>query len=248
MAKTNHVKKFRGQRACQHSDEGSWSTCSLNRDAHTELDHEFTQKPLTCGYCHKDINIGDPYKWVAPRAHRAAKGIKKTRHTTCPGWRPSELTSSPHLATIYAAQEAAEDAVSNVGDPETIEDTEGFLEELRGILEETAEGVREAAESYRESAEAIEEGFQHPTFQSEELMEKSEAVDGWADDLAVTDLEEFTDEVVCDDCGLAEDDSVHEDQENDEYHEYHDNAAGLLSDWADAQRDSVLEATGELPL
>lgn len=252
MAKTHFVKSFRGQRKCQYvMDESNWTKtrCGLNREAHRDLDHEFTQTPLRCGHCGEDINIGDPYKWVAPRAHRASRGTRKVRHQTCPGWKPSELTSSPHLATLYAAQEAAEEAASALQAPTTPEDAEAFLEDLRGILEACAADAMEAAESYRESAEAIEEGFQHPTYQSEELMEKSSEIEYWCDELSNTDLEEYEEEETdCASCGFGEDDDVHQIVEDDDYHAFEPDEDQSLEDWAEEQRDRVIEAVGETPV
>jgi hypothetical protein len=245
VAKTHFVGAFRGQRNCQ-AKSGSYGVCGQPKAVHEELDHEFTQTALMCGYCNKPINIGDPYKWVAPRAHRAAHGIKRVRHTTCPGWKPSELTSSHHLATIYAAQEAAEEQITAVT-VDTTEDVPNAEEDLLGIAAEFAESVMEASESYGESAQNIEDGFGHETYQSEELREKSEAVDGWSDDVAAYTVEEFVESLDCMDCGLEKADGVHEDEDDDEYHEFEADTAGP-GDWLDEQQGNLFDLINEVPV
>jgi hypothetical protein len=212
-----------------------------------KLDHEFTQKPLSCDHCGKPINIGDPYKWIAPRAHRAAQGIKRNRHTTCPAWRPSQTTSSPHLATIYGAQEAAEDQVSAVT-ANSAEDTADAEEALKGIAEEFAEAVMEASESYGESATNIEDGFGHETYQSEELREKSEAIEGWADEVAAYDTTEYDEDLDCAECGEDEALTVHDDPQTEEYHEFQEAGTDDLEDWLNEQQDNLLNLVSETPV
>lgn len=141
--------------------------------------------PLKCEKCGKDIEIGTPYKHVSPKSGPYG-GRQRNRHAACPGWKPSELTSSQHLSTIYAAQEAAEEALSAWGD-------EDGHEALQEIITTLAEGFREASESYGESADNIEEGFGHETSMSAELREKAEALESSADEVeqAADDIDEF---------------------------------------------------------
>lgn len=114
---------------------------------------------LRCGACGKDIEPGQPYKWVKTKSGPYG-GAKMNRHEGCPTWKPSELTSSK-MSGIYAAQEECDE---QVGSCESIED----LESLRDSL---AEQIRGVAEEYEESAINIEEGFGHETSMSEELKE-----------------------------------------------------------------------------
>ena len=110
--------------------------------------------PERCGKCGTTIEPGDPYKWTEIKMQYG--GRRLVRCSTCPTWRPSELSTSK-MAGIYAAQEA----------------------------------VREVAEEYRESAQAIEDGFGHPTYQSDELNERADELDGWADDVEGVDFDEW---------------------------------------------------------
>ena len=155
----------------------------------TQDDRSKPLPPLRCEKCGKDIEVGTPYKWVKPVAYRGARGHKRTRHEACPSWRPSELTSSAALGILYAAQEAAEDALAAW----TPEDG---LDAAEAILNDLAEGVREAAAQYESSADNMESGFGGETSTSAEIREKQEALEGQADEVeaAVSDLPEDFDE------------------------------------------------------
>jgi hypothetical protein len=130
-------------------------------------------RPRRCFKCSKVINPGDPYKWFANRIGRMSQ--RKDCCSTCQ-IRPSDQTTSPHLQTIYSAQEAAEDALSAFTGRDT-------LDSLGAILRDCAESYREAQESYAESADNIEEGFGHETSMSEEIREKAEACETAADEI-----------------------------------------------------------------
>lgn len=155
MARTTYVKKARESKRARH-----------------------------CEVCGKDIGVGDAYKWVAPRAHRAAHGHKRFRCATCPAWRQSELTSSAIKNAVYAAQEAFEDAIGEATDVDSVKE----------LLEAVAEGYREAAEAARESAQNMEDGFGHPTSLSDELNERADSIEAAADELDYFDPSDDADE------------------------------------------------------
>lgn len=190
-------------------------------------------KPLPndkCGKCGKEIKPGDPYKWVKPKSGPYG-GTKRVRCAACPSWRPSELTSSGALSSLYAAQEAAEDALG-AWDQESVDD-------LRSILTDLAEGVREAGQVYRESAENMESGFGHSTSMSEELTEKADALDGAADEIEnmESDFEEW------------DEDARKGDIEADETYDWDEDPQGHLATleaeketWAGEQEDIVVNA------
>ncbi len=124
------------------------------------------REPYACGRCSKTIEVGDSYYWWAHRL-----GASSQRHNRCEEHRPrpSEMQMSPYRAQAYAASESIDDAE---------------IEDLPAALTDAAESVREdVAEALRESAQNIEEGFGHPTSQSEELEERAEAFETWADEL-----------------------------------------------------------------
>ena len=253
MAKTHFVKGFRGQRKCQFViDDSGWSKtrCNLNREAHASglPGHEFTQAPLTCQYCQKPINIGDPYKWVAPRAYRGGRGRRMNRHTTCPAWKPSELTSSVRLGILYSAQETAEADLEALMEPNDVEDCESFLEDLRAILEGAGEEARAAVDHLEESASNMEEGFGHSTYQSEEMQDQAQEINDWCDSAGYVTFEDFDEEAECNDCGLGESEDEHQDPDNDEYHDFESNLDLQLGDWAEEQRSKVYDHLAEMPL
>lgn len=190
-------------------------------------------KPLPndkCGKCGKEIKPGDPYKWVKPKSGPYG-GTKRVRCQACPSWRPSELTSSGALSTLYAAQEAAGDDLA-AWDQESLDD-------LRSILEALAEGVREAGGVYRESAENMEQGFGHETSMSAELTEKADALDGLADEVesAADELEEWDEDAAK---GEIEADDSYDWAEDPEGHQEALDQA--RQEWADAQADVVSNA------
>lgn len=126
-----------------------------------------------CHGCSKEIKVGDPYKWFANRIGRMSS--RKNYCENC-RIRPSDMTTSPNLSTLYAAQEAAEDAAAKA---------EGSLEDAQ-IVRDYAEGVREVQSMYEESAQNMEDGFGHATYQSEEIAEKAAACESFADELDST--------------------------------------------------------------
>lgn len=137
-----------------------------------------------CLHDTRAIEPGMPYKWFSIRSHRAARGMRRVYHVDC-RVPDSHRTTSPHLATIYDAVEAAYDALDDLSsDTATADD-------IRIVASEAAEGIREAAYSYRESAENIESGFGHATAMSDELNEKADMVESWADDLEGVDVDDW---------------------------------------------------------
>jgi hypothetical protein len=191
-----------------------------------------------CTGCGKEIKPGDSYKWFANRIGRMS--MRKDYCSTCV-IRPSMMTTSPHLATIYAAQETAEDALDALGEGTTLDD-------IGQVLRDCAEGYREAKESYEESAQNIEDGFGHPTQMSEEIQEKAEACEAAADELEsqadnidgmddpAAEDEEFADDGEFEYDGEVDDDGNPVDKEDYE---------AKLHEHADAKREERLEAAIE---
>lgn len=131
-----------------------------------------SKRPRRCEKCRTEIKVGDPYKWFANRIGRSSM-----RHDYCSSCviRPSDMTTSPHLSSLYSATEAADDALDEIGD--------GGLEGIAAIVTECAGSVREVSEGYGESADNIEEGFGHETSQSEEIRGKSDELENFAQEL-----------------------------------------------------------------
>jgi hypothetical protein len=128
------------------------------------------------------------------------------------------------MAGVYAAQEHCDEQVSYC---ETIEDLEALASEL-------ADQIREVAQEYQGSADNIESGFGHSTSVSEDLADKAEQLESWADDIEGVDFDEFEEE---------EDD---EEEGDDDSEEEGDETA--REEWLDEQRDKLIEIMNECPL
>jgi len=172
-----------------------------------------------CGKCGVEITPGTPYKWVAVK--RQYGGVKYYRCTACPNWQQSELSSSK-MAGVYAAQEQCD---AEVGGCESVDD-------LSSLASDLAEQIRGVAEEYEESSQNMEDGFGHATYLSDELKEKAESLNSWADDVENTDFEDFDeDSVEIDD----------EDQRDDEIET-------ARTDHWDEQQTKLIDAMGECPV
>jgi hypothetical protein len=215
MARIHHVRKAQ-QRYVQvpvvDDDGNDVTTAVMRRDGtpkKTKTGREVTRRqvvddrsqplpPHDCGYCHKPIEVGTPYKWVKIKSGPYG-GRTLRRHAGCPPWKQSELTTSK-MAGIYAAQE---DFEASAGSCESAGD-------FSDLMSTFADAVREVASEYEESADNIEEGFGHETYVSSELREKAEQLNDWADNCDESfdevpecehpDLEEGQSEDECEHC------------------------------------------------
>jgi len=203
-----------------------------------------SKRPRACHKCHEPINVGDSYKWFASRIGRMT--IRKDFCDTCT-IRPSDQTTSDKLSALYLAVETAEDAIEGL--------TEFTLSDLGEILRECAEAVREVAGEYAESASNIEEGFGHPTSQSEDIQQKADDVESFADS-----LESCADEIDGMDDPDADEETLHKewpdapDDESDQDDDESEDAG--FAEWAEGERERRREeaisrandALTELPL
>ena len=139
-----------------------------------------------CEKCGWEIKVGESYKWIKPKSGPYG-GRTRYRCSTCRNWRPSETTSSTIKGIVYSAQENFDDITSGLN-------PEGGLDAIIEAINDVAEGYREAAEAARESASNIEDGFGHPTFQSEELEERADSLESAADSCESWDGEDFDEE------------------------------------------------------
>jgi hypothetical protein len=135
-----------------------------------------------CSKCGKAIEVGDAYKWTAPRASKASRGWKKKACSTC-SFRTSDTMSSPHLGALADAQEDFDTAVGQASS----------VEDLQSAAETLAESIRQVGEGYTESADNMESGFGTSTYISDEIREKGDGCESWADEVesAASDLDEF---------------------------------------------------------
>jgi hypothetical protein len=230
--------------------DGSPKTTKKGRPVVVRATEADKTRPLPmpkCEKCGKVIEVGTPYKWVKPKSGPYG-GRQRNRCAGCPSWKPSELTGSAALSTLYGAQEAAEDALA-AWDPED------GVDALAEILTTLAEGVREAAEVYEESANNMEDGFGHETYQSAELREKAEELNGQADTVesAADDLEEFDEDAAKTEVEdeVDRDDYVSEGLTEEEIDALHEAAIEEALDekrteWGNEQTSTVEDALAEV--
>ncbi len=171
-----------------------------------------------CSRCGVTIKKGEPYFYAEPRYGGRVIGCILHRP------RPSQLTSSDKLATLYGTQEALEDIINP--DHDDREQIETYLNDLDSQLETSAEEVRDVGEQYEESASNMEEYFTSGSSQIDEIREKSEACESWADDLedAKSGVEDLINELE----NLAE---VEEPQDDPAVFETKEDYEGALTDY-----------------
>lgn len=146
--------------------------------------------PRKCDSCHQEIQVGSPYKHISPRSGPYG-GHTLYRCDICPNWHVWEYSSS-----LSARLSEIEYDFSNAIDEVESED------DVQSALDEAAERVREIAQEKGESADNIEEGFQHETYQSQELREQSESLESWADEISSATIPDFPEpeEADCEEC------------------------------------------------
>lgn len=124
--------------------------------------------------------LGDSYRWI--KFNRGAKVIR-CMSPKC-GFMPSDMTTSDKLSRVYAAQEAAEETVSDW-------DFSGDVSELKQALDDLASEVRAVSEEYEESASNMEQAFPNGSSKIDEIREKADSLSSWADEIEGVDFEEW---------------------------------------------------------
>jgi hypothetical protein len=176
---------------------------------------------LVCDSCREPIATGAPYKHTS-----RFRGPKMARHEGCPTWHEWEVSDSVSAKCALIQHDA--DALI---DGLTADD------DLDSTLNEIAEMIRELAGERSEVASNIEDGFQHPTQQSEEAQEQADALEGWADDVEGLSL---------DDKPEPEEPAEDEDSDAAETREADDDNA--VEEWLDTVKDAMREAVADVPL
>ena len=133
--------------------------------------------PPRCDHCGNPIEVGTPYKWIAPRSGPYG-GTKRYRHESCPTWQVWEYSNSLS-ALIAAAQHDAQEALASAND-------QGDFE---SVASDFAAAIQDLADQKNESADNIESGFGHETYVSEDLRDTASNLESW-----VSDIENFQEE------------------------------------------------------
>ena len=151
----------------------------------TERDLSKPLDPYTCDACGKPIEIGTPYKHITPKSGPYG-GSKRTRHESCPSWQVWEYSNSLSAQTARIAYDFS-NAIDSAEEPD----------DVQSALDDAASSVEEIAEEKRTGASNIEDGFGHPTSQSEELEQMADDLDQWAEEIKSA---EMPDMVECEEC------------------------------------------------
>lgn len=115
-------------------------------------------------YPQYDIKKGDTYYWW--QLYKQPKRMSKTYP------RPSQLTGSDKLSTLYSVQETAQDMVESADD----------ITDIHNALTDAFDEARTVAEEYEQAAENIRDSFpESPT--ADECEEKAQAINDWIDEL-----------------------------------------------------------------
>lgn len=204
MARVTYVKKAQQRYAMVKTEtrtpvlrkDGEQKVTKKGRPVFRTASVADKTRPLpnhSCDKCRKEIEVGQPYKWIAPKSGPYG-GRKMFRCGTCPSWQIWEYSSSlsARLAEVVHNAEEALESCENKDDFESWQT-------------ETADSIREIAEEQREKASNIEDGFGHETSMSQELNEQGDEIESWADDVesCMDSLDDPEEEVDCEDCNGA---------------------------------------------
>lgn len=140
--------------------------------------------PFRCRKCGNAIEPGqDRYEWSF------RYGGTYRQHVSCGAPRASELTQSAGKQTLYAAQEAVEDALGGA-DPETIEEFESWRDGIASALRDASSDATDVAGDYEAAAE--------PFGGEGENAERRDSCETWASDLddAASEVEDVEVEAV----------------------------------------------------
>jgi hypothetical protein len=143
-------------------------------------------KPLeTCTACQQPIEVGTPYKWIAPKSGPYG-GRRMARHEGCANWQVWDYSSSLSAQLSQVSYDFSL-AVDQAESPD----------DVTSALSDAASAITDIAEQKRESASNIEEGFGHATSQSEELESTADSLEEWAQEIETADVPDMT---ACEEC------------------------------------------------
>lgn len=232
--------------------DGSPKRTKTGRAITRRLTQDDKSQPLPnrkCEKCRQEIKVGDPYKWVKPKSGPYG-GSKRVRCAACPSWKPSELSSSK-MATLYAAQEAADEAFGALMLPDTEDAVDSFVDDVKQILNDLAEGARDTAGEYQEGLDNMPDGLRDAAY---ETQEKIEALESFAEDLEgwdpSADSPEIPAEPTEDDYAPENpDDEADVEQAKADFQEAMDEWEGEVTDaiqeWAQGVLDEAQDAASE---
>lgn len=134
-----------------------------------------------CGKCGDAIPVGSGYRWWAnklPGSSFSQKSIRCMKSECYP--KPWDMTPG-RAGELMRAEAELDEALS--GNFEELGDVESAMEAFAGTVREIGEGLIESADN-------IESGFEHETYQSQELRERGDNLINQADELESTDFDD----------------------------------------------------------
>ena len=125
-------------------------------------------KPRICRQCQHEIQTGEPYKFVAKKTGPRSS----VRLIWCREHFPKQSDLLSGRASDFARitegfDEAKKDSLTG----------------MQSALSNLSEDIREFAQDIKDSADSIEQGFGHPTAQSESMSNTADELEQWADRL-----------------------------------------------------------------
>ena len=191
MPKINHVKKAQQRFAMTPKldadgspirvpvmrPDGTQKTTKRGKPVFRTPSVRDTSQPLpmpTCDFCRRTIEVGSSYKYV----DLMSRGTR-FRHSECPNWHPWELSGSLSARIAQIQYEAVVEIDESMDVDDIVGETSGVADEIRALAEEK-----------REAAQNIEDGFGHPTYQSDELNEIADRLESWADEVEYIPFED----------------------------------------------------------
>lgn len=163
-----------------------------------------------CYTCREPIEVGQSYQYCEPSRFSP----RFSWHATCTAPRPSVLEPNEKRSAAMAAFEDAwdaldalpadlegviADAAANDTDVKQEDIDQAMREAAAELLTALADALGEVAEMWRESAQSIEDGFQHATYQSDEMNENADTIDSAISDLESFDADDRVDEATDED-------------------------------------------------
>lgn len=214
-----------------------------------------SKKARYCVRCRHEVKPGEAYAHASFKTSPYSSMTRIWCFAHMTNIKGSERTANARLSTLYAAQESVEDVIR-------LDAGEYDFQQLAEALQGAAEEARGIGEEYEESASNVEDGFPNGSPVIDEIREKVEACENWADALesAATDIEDAAQRVEefdpdkCAECDEDRDHPVHQpdDEEKDKDadgfdHEFEEPEKPGEDEWNDAV-GAAENALGELEL
>lgn len=255
MARTTYIKSAQQRYATKPvlNPDGSQKTVAVsNRDGSPKvskrgpvvrrLTERDLSKPLpmpTCDYpgCQhetRDIKVGEPYKWIAPKSGPYG-GRALHRHGDCPNWNVWDYSYSTSARVAQVSNDIEEMlATYTFGTVDDFEDAVQAAAEMAGELRDEKE------EALQNMPEALQDGSQ--------TQEQFEALEQWVSEIEQATAPDWDNTCTeCDGRGQVDDPDASGNEGDDMVDCEECDGSGELGDepdedWADEARAAIMDA------